>query len=182
MANDYISAMNDAEYLGADTWRLPIEKPLNGIAFVDGPVADDGTTDHGQGLPNGWIGSDGAPVSELGHMYYVNLGLPLDPEIWSAGGTEFGIIRYTEPIISLEDGRYYSSTIYPFDEDFVWGLDMLGGRRTFAWKDSTGNFVWPVADGDVFSDSIDPVPIPAAVWLFGSAIAGFGLCRKRKAA
>ncbi|WP_446808941.1 PEP-CTERM sorting domain-containing protein [Methylomonas sp. 2BW1-5-20] len=65
--------------------------------------------------------------------------------------------------------------------------------RVFHWKDSKGT--WENLGGivdpthhtiTVYTDSLSPfavtaVPLPSAIWLFGSALVGFGISRKRSA-
>jgi hypothetical protein len=46
----------------------------------------------------------------------------------------------------------------------------LGGYRTGAWNQ--------INDG--YSLTVSQVPVPAAVWLFGSALAGMGIIGRRK--
>jgi hypothetical protein len=54
------------------------------------------------------------------------------------------------------------------------GVLILGGTQGYTAK-SQSFAAWAVRDGDV-------VPIPAAVWLFGSALAGLGWIRRRSQA
>jgi hypothetical protein len=59
-----------------------------------------------------------------------------------------------------------------FDLDTFSGRLVLGGRTGAAF-----------ANGDVDNIRIEAVPVPAAVWLFGSGLLGLvGITRRRKAA
>jgi len=66
-------------YGGHDDWRLPTLGPLNGSTF-NTSWSNNATTDQGfaktstDGSNGGWRDASGNPVSEMGHMYYVNLG------------------------------------------------------------------------------------------------------------
>ncbi len=51
---------------------------------------------------------------------------------------------------------------------------LLGGYRNGSWGDTNDGYVLNV------SSSAAAVPIPAAVWLFGSALAGLGVIGRRK--
>lgn len=187
-ANEYLRRMNESAYLGVTTWRLPKEIPLDGIAF-DLAYSTDGTTDFGQGVPHGWVNAGGEPVSELGHMYFVNLAFSGTYELEKYPGSD-GVLSGTAPIIGLDDGRYLTSTTWPEDDRFVWAFDMLYGLRTFNGKGGPDGvalaFVWPIADGDVFFDYAAatpvPVPIPApfTLLLLSPALALIGLLRLRK--
>jgi hypothetical protein len=64
---------------GYSDWRLPTVGPI-GTVF-DPNVSNNATTDQGYartttvGTDGGWRNASGQPVSELGHMCYVGLGL-----------------------------------------------------------------------------------------------------------
>lgn len=86
--------------------------------------------------------------------------------------------------------------------DFVFGnsttlqstvsLDNLVGLQTFlfnhlglsqvSWTPLTTNGQWLQLDNIVIDSSVAPVPVPAAVWLFGSALTGLVGIGKRKRA
>lgn len=173
-ASDYLNRMNEIAYLGVTTWRLPQEVPLDGVEF-DLDYSADGTTDLGHGNPDGWIGVDGKPVSELGHMYYVNLALYGNRTLEDYPGSD-GVLGGTEPIVGLDDGWYLTSSNWPEDDNFVWAFDMFSGSRSFESKTVGQSFVWPVADGDVFS----LLPVPVTVPLPLIALGVVGLTRVRR--
>ena len=61
-------------YAGFDDWRLPTVRPIDNVA-MDPVFSNNATTDKGYartGAAGGWRNNQGDPVSELGHMYYVN--------------------------------------------------------------------------------------------------------------
>ena len=72
----YYDVVRDVTY---DDWRLPTSRPIDGNSF-NIAISNDGTTDRGyartttDGSDGGWRDAGGTPVSELGYMYYVNLG------------------------------------------------------------------------------------------------------------
>ena len=59
----------------------------------------------------------------------------------------------------------------------AWALQLGGTQGNTAKSQSFA--AWAVMDGDV---AASVVPIPAAVWLFGSALGGLGWMRRRKSA
>jgi hypothetical protein len=75
----WIDGMNLANYLGYSDWRLPTVSPISGSTF-DLAFSNNATTDLGYaptttgGTDGGWRDASGNPVSEMGYMYYVNLG------------------------------------------------------------------------------------------------------------
>ncbi len=58
---------------GVSGWRLPTLSPINGASFQTG-FSNNATTDMGYADSVGWVDGSGSPVSEMGYMYYVNLG------------------------------------------------------------------------------------------------------------
>jgi len=106
--------------------------------------------------------NDGGPDcedNELGYMYVKNLG--------------------SNPVSSLfpslqPDGSYWSGTAESLDN--AWFLSFSTGESLFGSKTSIG-YSWAVHAGNV-----SPVPIPAAVWLFGSGLIGLiSMARRKKA-
>ena len=102
--------------------------------------------------------------SEMGHLYY-----------------EEGVTVSTPgPFSNVQDGSYWSSTEYAPDPNKVWRFRFLNGVQSEGNKinsSAIGFYAWAVRSGDVSA-----VPVPAAVWLFGSGVIGLvGIARKRKA-
>ena len=95
--------------------------------------------------------------NELGYMYFKNLA--------------------STPVSSLfpnlQSVSYWSGT--PESNNNAWFLDFNTGESLFGAKSSMG-YSWAVHAGNV-----SPVPIPAAVWLFGSGLLGLIGVARRKA-
>jgi hypothetical protein len=208
-ANDWVAGLSyhdtvrDATY---DDWRLPMLSPVNGISW-DTTTTNDGSSDKGyawtttDGSDGGWRDDSGTPVSELGYMFYVNLanlgkcdplstfachiqdGFP-DQQYNTGLFTNFShieLLTATEKTI----GNYATGTDF-FDEiiaglngDYAWNFGIDKGesqlRRKGAGFDRLA--AWAVRDGDVSA-----VPVPAAVWLFGSGLLGLiGIAKRKKA-
>lgn len=204
---DFIDAMNTSDggagYLGFNSWRLPEARPLNGISYdirmVNGefPFTYDGSSDRGYQLsaPRSQDNPDGQSAgftgSELAYHYYNNLGAIGD---CSGVGIEGSCRRFSSPrglvetgkpeaiamFKNLEDRMYWTGD-EPFIEGgpFAFSFEMSDGFQGFIEKDFfIGGSVWAVADGDLGA-SASPVPVPAAAWLFGSALIGIGCVRRR---
>jgi hypothetical protein len=76
---------------------------------------------------------------------------------------------------SVQSGRYWSSTEYAPVTGYAWDFDFNFGDQDVSTKVS-GGFAWAVQSGNV-----GEVPVPAAVWLFGSGLLGLiGLGRQRR--
>ncbi len=171
-AQSWIGAMNAADYLGHNNWRLPTT------------LQPDATcSSH---LSGGISFGKGCAGSEMGQFYYTELGglgvYNFNPgtSIPTIGG---GFI--TIPGSSFLD-TYWSGTQGSLNTANAWFFDMTGsaffgngGIQNTSNKSTYFN-VWAVLPGDAAPSS---VPVPAAVWLFGSGLLGLvGVARNRKAA
>jgi hypothetical protein len=108
---------------------------------------------------------------ELGQTFVLNsIYVDTTPGIPYSTGLEF--------LGTRADG----STIYAtFDSDVLDGQTVAFSAE---WSDLVSVQAWNVAGGDVVIDDItmSVVPVPAAVWLFGSALAGLGWFRRNQTA
>ena len=101
--------------------------------------------------------------SELGNLFY------------NALGNSAGSLTNTGPFSNIQSNVYWSATEYAAWAGGAWRLNMSNG---FQVKTNKGNgyYGWAVQSGDV-----SPVPVPAALWLFGSGLLGLiGIARKKK--
>ena len=174
-AFDWIDALNSNNYMGYSTWRMPTLTPVDGVSF-DYTVSYDGSTDRGF--------NNTSTSNELSNLYYSslgNLGLcttsnvtgsPADSCEETSGGL-WGL-QNTDHFRNLTASRYWTDvkheedSLRAFDMDFTFGQMGTGGKE--------GNkIVWAVLDGNVSA-----VPVPAAIWLFGSGLIGISLATKRK--
>ena len=164
-ATTWVSTLN---VLGVTGWRLP--------NTID--VDNDGETSPNiyQGIDAGW---NITTQSELSNMFYnvlgntgwydtsgVDLGCHVGPDFCL---TNFG------PFSSLQPNAYWSATEYSPDTSSAWYFTMDGGLQGGISK-VNGYYAWAVQSGDVSA-----VPVPAAVWLFGSGLMGLiGVARRKK--
>ena len=138
-------------------WRLP--------STVDGPWVDgcDGTTTAGFNIIS----------SEMGHLYYEelgNLGFYDTDGHWQPG---WGL-NNTGDFNNLIKNEYWSGTEYA-EMSGAWSFKLLNGDQDPYCK----NFqMYGLA---VRSGQVSAVPVPAAIWLLGSGMAGLAaLGRRRK--
>jgi len=106
-------------------------------------------------------------TSEMGHLFYTELGLDSGPT--SAG--ELNASNFD----NLNASRYWSGTGHASYSDYAWEFSMDSGNQSVIHKNGNG---YGLA---VRSGQVSAVPIPAAVWLLGSGLAGLGVlgrCRK----
>jgi hypothetical protein len=97
--------------------------------------------------------------SELGHLYYVDGGLNGWQYITSS-------TTLTTQFSYLQNWVYWSGTEYAYDADYAWNFYADYGHQ-YNLEKYLEFHAWAVRDGDVTA-----VPLPAAVWLFGSGLAG----------
>jgi len=105
--------------------------------------------------------------SEMGNLYYNVL------------GNEDDLLINTGPFINFQNGIYWSSTVdASAPESWAWGFDMRNGDQ-YSYGMNDDHYVWLVHDGDVAE--LSPVPVPSAIWLFGSGLIGLaGMARRKK--
>lgn len=169
-----------------DDWRLPTLLPVNGNNFVSSRSYD-GSTDGGYNISAPGSVYPETTASEMAYMFYVNLGNvsyysttgAIRPPGWSSVPNASFTDSTTGETIAFLNLRAYS---YWFDQrmipinGYAWRFDFFTGGQGAKFT-SDGAFAWAVRDGDV---GASVVPIPAAVWLFGSALVGlFGWTRRK---
>jgi hypothetical protein len=156
-AMKWIAAMNAANYLGYNDWRLPT------TLQPDASCGDQNV---------GWvIGSYGynCTGSEMGNLFYTELGGAAASSILSTHNASLALFQNVQPYF------YYSGTKYAPDPTYqAWVFDMYGGYQAPA---PMGNYFYAFA---VRSGQVAVVPVPAAVWLLGSGLLGLiGVARRR---
>jgi hypothetical protein len=105
--------------------------------------------------------------NELGYMFYHNLG-------GTAGTSETGMQTVDGVNLTGIQTHYWSGT--EFNSIGALGFLFSNGLQIIDFKVNDGLSGWAVRSGDV-----GVVPIPAAVWLFGSALGLLGWMRRRTA-
>ncbi len=179
-ANSWIAGMNSANHLGFNDWRLPTLSPINGTSFQTN-LTNNGTSDLGYGATGiGWQDGSNTPVSEMGHLYYSTLGnlgvcTPNGSGSSTSCDTQTGFgLNNVGQFTNLQSNPYWSGLESP-NPAGAWSFGTDNGNQGADGK--SGNFfALAVRPGDVAA-----VPVPAAVWLMGSALFGLaGFRRKRR--
>lgn len=169
-ANTWVKSLN---YAGFSNWRLPkanLRKDFHDWDNCD--LSNDGTLNCGYNVNRG----------ELGSLYYDTLGFSADPflSIPKKNYSPFKNV-YVEntPYDSLPyiyDTQYSKDSFFSYNFDFSYGSqDVANGFYLKKYPDHLHFFVWAVRDGDV-----QDVPVPAAAWLFGSALLGLMATRRAR--
>ena len=178
----YYDSVRDVTY---DDWRLPTVAPIDGSTF-NYSWATNGSADKGYHISDAGTIYAGATGSELAYMYYNNL-LGNEPyfntdrsknPLWT------GVVSpdftdatdgLPESFTNLQSYVYWSGTEYARDTTLAWHFyTNYGGQDVI--KKTNEFYAWAVRPGDVSA-----VPIPGAVWLFGSGMLGLaGMVRRKR--
>jgi hypothetical protein len=177
-AQTWIGTLNTANYLGVNTWRLPEVNPLNGSTF-NYSLSYNGSTDYGHNQSEQGTAYAGATGSEMAYLFYNTLNNKgyCDPDLSTAGscsGPQAGWgLTNTGPFSNLQPYVYWSGTTYAPETSSAWRFGFGNSFQGISSK-SGSNYAWAVSSGDIAA-----VPVPGAVWLFGSAVAVLGALRRR---
>jgi len=156
-AQSWVAAMDAANYLGYNNWRLPTTLQLDASCGYQLVL-----------LSYGW----NCTGSELGHLFYgdINHGLGgvADLTIASHHNANYGL--FSNIISSDRVDVYWSGTdnMQSPNLNGAWWFSANNGFEATAYKGS-GYYAWAVRSGDVAA----AVPEPGIVWLLGVGIAGW---------
>lgn len=154
-AQSWIGAMNTANYLNYSNWRLPTT------------LQPDSTCSSQEGGDSFGYACTG---SEMGHLFYKELGGIAGFSILSTHNSSLNLFR------NVRSNMYWSDTGYSSDTTFAWYFGSDSGVQNTYFENYYYSYAWAVLSGDVAT-----VPVPAAAWLFGSGLLGLiGIARKRK--
>jgi len=106
--------------------------------------------------------------SEMGHLYYESLGnIGYNDPGWG--------LNNVGDFNNLQSYHYYwSATEYSPNPENAWLFSFHFGLQSYYYK---GHVVYALA---VRPGQVSAVPIPSAIWLLGSGLAGLGIFRNRK--
>jgi len=147
-----------------DDWRLPT-------------VTDTGTS----GCDNAYTGTDcgynvDTSTGEMASLFYDTLGNLAYFD--TGGGAQIGWgLTNTGPFTNLKSSLYWSGTPYALSANHAWAFHFFDGSQDYQGK-TNYQYALAVRSGDIAAQSV--VPIPAAVWLFGSALGVMGWVRRRR--
>ena len=149
-ANDWAAQLTVG---GVSGWRLPTT-----------PQPDASCSSQSGSVSSGY----NCTGSELGNLFYNVLGGATFTSITATHNSNYNLFS------NVQSGWYWSATEYTPSTNAAWYFDMFGGYQNAHYK-STSSSVWAVHSGDVSA-----VPLPTAVWLFGSGLLGLvGVARRK---
>ncbi len=176
-AEDFIEALNSANYKGFNGWRLPAILPQEGGVYNDAEEVD-GSADSVYNVTLPGTMYAGSTQSEFAHLHFTTLG---NESIWTTSGSENpncfsgDCLNNEGPFFNIydndqEDSGYWSGSPMPQSDD-QWVFFFNCGAQCHQSNDSE-MFVWPVLDGDV---AITATSVPMismwAVWLLVGMLA-----------
>ena len=120
---------------------------------------------------SGPCSADNCTGSEMGNMFYNVLGGVAGSSITTTHNSNYDLFS------NVLSAPYLSATEFAPDPSSAWNFLFSGGGQ-FANEKGFPFYAWAVHSGDA-----SVVPVPAAVWPFGSGLLGLiGIARRKKAA
>ena len=179
-ANSWATSLN---INGVTGWKLPSTDPINGMNY-DYTASFDGSSDAGYNMGAPGTIYEGSQASEMAYIFYNLLG---NTGFYDTAGVETGCtppdycLTNTGPFENIQipfTGGYWSGTEYGFTEGDAWFFSFYDGYQENYDMTSDVLYAWAVRDGG--SEFIPQIPIPAAIWLFGSGLIGLIGSARRK--
>jgi hypothetical protein len=157
-AQAWVNYLNTTSYGGSAQWALP--------TTVD--------ADTSAGSPNGLPGStNGIPnppqsSSQMARLFYGQLGQQTGEPITSVHNGSFALFN------NVQSGYYWSGTGDFGNPGDAWVYGTYGGDQGGYYNLASQPYALAVAPGEV-----NPVPLPASLWLILSALGGLGALVRR---
>ncbi len=168
-SGDFNTTTGAMTWWGAKAWANNLT--LGGVAGWSLPTTPDAMFLTSDGYYNSGSNGINITTSQMGDLFYNQLG----------GVAYSSIITTLNPNYNLftnvQDSVYWSGSEYAATLNFVymaWGFNTHDGNQT-SFNMNVQLDAWAVRPGDVAA-----VPLPGAVWLFGSGIIGLASFTRRK--
>ena len=178
-ANTWVASL---DINGFTEWRLPNTNPIDGTTDDDINGSFIGTEDRGENVSAPGTLYEGSTASEMAYLFFNTLGnlgfcdsTTATVDICNDPAQPGYGLSNTGPFNNFQSLQYWSVTELALDTNDAWYFDFGNGIQDFGNKDFNF-YTWAVHNGD-----IGAVPIPSAVWLFGSGLIGLVGVARRKA-
>lgn len=155
-------------------WRLPTVSPSNGVA-MNYDNRFDGNSDNGYNIAS--------PQSELGYMFYVNLGLK---GLYDKSGAQqsgccvpaaYGETVDVGLVRNLRNYAYWTQTPYEGSAPgYYWWVFSMNRGSQDPYENNYPLIPWAVTTGDV---AAVPEPSSGVLWMVGAAVLGMRLLPRR---
>lgn len=150
----WIGAMNAANYLGFNNWRLPTVSQTNAVCTYDG-----------QGTYR-YSCTGNETGSELGHLFYKELGGVVGVDLGEVHNANYGLFKNIQ--LQYWTGTEYNSLAANGSYWYAWDFNFHTGEHGANFK-GNGDSAWAVIDGDV---AAVPEPKIYAMMVVGMVMIG----------
>lgn len=181
---DFSQTFNPAS---SDGWQQAVDWATNLSVSVNGETYDSWRLPHTvdgvlvQGFDGSTTGGYNVATSEMGHLFYTELGNLSELLDWGRPRPGYIELANTGPFDNLLAQHYWSGTLYAASAHAAWDFDFSDGRQVYYTTSFSNAAALAVIDGHIGA----AVPIPAAIGLFATGLiglAGAGTARGRIAA
>ncbi|HHZ87737.1 MAG TPA: DUF1566 domain-containing protein [Chromatiaceae bacterium] len=165
-ANDWITALNGAYYLGYSDWQLPDTLPVDSAALDLAPSVD-GSTDIGFNISLPGSAYPGSTASQMAHLHYSSLSNQGALDVSGAGSGCTGplfCLSNNGPLSNLQAFYYWSGEVDPTDATRQFFFHFASGFQATELN-THSYFVMAIRNGDISDQDSDGISDPRELLL-----------------